>query len=104
MFPDFLGDTPVPPSGPFDVERIFAQIRGVTLPSPASLIPSWSGTFGVDGAVGSAKRDVMTNKALGVAALTGAAAGLVVLSPFAIVWLGLGAFGLYKLFGGGIDD
>lgn len=104
MFPDFLGDGPVPPSGPFDFERIWAQIRGVTLPSPASLIPSWSGTFGVDSAVGSAKRDVMANKALGVAALIGAGAGLVVLSPFAIVWLGLGAFGLYKLFGGGIDD
>lgn len=105
MFPDFLGgDTPVPPTGPFDVERIWAQIRAVSLPQPASLIPKWVGTFGTDGAIANAKREVMANKAAGVAALIAAGAGLVILSPLAIVWLGLGAFGLYKLFGGGIDE
>ncbi|WP_316201375.1 MULTISPECIES: protein kinase domain-containing protein [unclassified Bradyrhizobium] len=104
MFPDFLGDTQVPPTGPFDVERIWAQIRAVSLPSPESLIPKWTGTFGADGAVANAKREAMGSRALGGAALLAAGAGLVILSPFAIIWLGLGIFGLFKLFGGGIDQ
>jgi DNA-binding helix-hairpin-helix protein with protein kinase domain len=104
MFPDFLGlDTPIPATGPFDVERIWAQIRAVSLPQPASLIPKWAGTFGADSAMANAKREAMANKAVGVGALVAAGAGLVILSPLAIVWLGLGAFGLYKLFAGGID-
>lgn len=104
MFPDHLGtDTPIPPSGPFDADRILAQVRAVTLPQPMSLIPKWNGMLSTDGAVAAAKRDQMASKALGVGALIAAGAGLVILSPFAIVWLGLGAFGLYKAFGGSVD-
>jgi DNA-binding helix-hairpin-helix protein with protein kinase domain len=104
MFPDFLStDTPIPSSGPFDVERIWAQIRAVNLPQPADLIPKWNGALGTDRAVTDAKHAVMTNKAIGAAAIVAAGAGLVILSPFAIVWLGLGGFGLFKLFGGSVD-
>jgi hypothetical protein len=45
----------------------------------------------------------MANKAIGAAALVAAGAGLAILSPFAIFWLGLGGFGLFKLFGGSVD-
>jgi DNA-binding helix-hairpin-helix protein with protein kinase domain len=104
MFPDYLGtDTPIPPSGPFDADRVLAQARAVTLPQPMSLIPKWNGSLGMDGTVAAAKRDLMASKALGVGALIAAGAGLVILSPLAIVWLGLGAFGLYKVFGGSVD-
>src|SRR5258706_3814762 len=104
MFPDYLGtDTPIPPSGPFDAERIWAQIRAVTLPQPASLIPKWNGALGTNSAVADAKRALIANKAIGVAALVAAGAGLVILSPFAIFWLGLGGFCLFKLFGGSVD-
>jgi DNA-binding helix-hairpin-helix protein with protein kinase domain len=105
MFPDFLGtDTPVPTTGPFDVERIWAQVRAVSLPQPASLIPKWVGTLVADSAVADAKRGLMANKAIGVLALIAAGAGLVILPPFAIAWLGLGLFSLFKLFGGGVDQ
>jgi DNA-binding helix-hairpin-helix protein with protein kinase domain len=104
MFPDFWGtDPPIPPTGPFDVERILAQIRAVSLPQPASLIPKWAGTLGTDSAIAEAKRGLAANKALGVGALLGAGAGFVILAPLAIVWIGLGIFGLVKLFGGSID-
>jgi len=104
MFPDFWGtDTPIPPAGSFDVERILAQVRAVSLPQPASLIPKWVGTLGTDRAVADAKRGLMANKAVGVGALLAAGAGLVILPPFAIAWIGLGFFGLFKLFGGDID-
>ncbi|WP_316174387.1 hypothetical protein [Bradyrhizobium sp. SZCCHNRI1073] len=103
MFPDFLGDGPIPQGGPFDVELILAQIRAVSLPQPASLIPKWAGTFSSDGAIADAKREAFVGKAIGATALVGAGIGLAVLSPLAVVWLGLGVFGLYKMFGGGID-
>jgi DNA-binding helix-hairpin-helix protein with protein kinase domain len=105
MFPDYLGtDTPIPPSGPFDAERIWAQVRAVTLPQPASLIPKWNGALATDGAVADAKRGLMAKKAMGVAALVAAGAGFVIIPAFAIAWLGLGLFSLFKLFGGGVDQ
>ncbi|WP_315827843.1 topoisomerase DNA-binding C4 zinc finger domain-containing protein [Bradyrhizobium sp. SZCCHNG3015] len=104
MFPDFLGDGPIPEGGPFDIELILAQIRAVSLPQPASLIPKWTGTFVSNGAVADAKREAFVGKAIGAAALVGAGIGLAVLSPLAVVWLGLGVFGLYKMFGGGIEE
>jgi DNA-binding helix-hairpin-helix protein with protein kinase domain len=104
MFPDFLsGNTPVPPTGPFDIEPILTQVRAVALPQPASVIPNWAGALGVDGAVAEAKRGLMANKAIGIGALVGAGAGFVVLPPFAIAWIGLGLYGLFKLFSAGVD-
>lgn len=104
MFPDFLADTPVLPNGPFDIERIAGQVRTVNLPQPASFIPKWTGTFGPNTTIADAKRGLRTSKALGAFALVAAAAGLINLPPLAIVWLGLGIFGLFKLFGGGVDE
>jgi DNA-binding helix-hairpin-helix protein with protein kinase domain len=105
MFPDFLGtDPPVRPTGPFDIERILTQVSAVSLPQPASVIPKWVGALvGADSAVAEAKRGLMANKAIGVGALIVAGAGFVVVPPFAIAWIGLGLYGLFKLFGSGID-
>ena len=104
MFPDFLGgDIPVPPTGPFDIERIWTQVRAVALPQPASVIPKWAGTLGADSAVAEAKNALMTNRAVGIGALLGAGAGFVAIPSFAIAWIALGVFGLYKLFGSSVD-
>ncbi|WP_338828331.1 topoisomerase DNA-binding C4 zinc finger domain-containing protein [Bradyrhizobium sp. 27S5] len=104
MFPNFIGgDTPVPPLGPFDIERISAQVRAVTLPQAVSVIPKWSGSLGSDGAVAEAKRGQASSKAMGVGALIGAGAGFVIFPPAAIVWIALGIYGLHKLFGSTVD-
>jgi hypothetical protein len=103
-FPDFLdGDTPVSPTGPFDIERILKQVRAVALPQAASVIPRWTGALGTDGAVAEAKRSLMVNKAIGIGALVGAGAGFVVVPSFAIAWIAIGLYGLFKLFGSAVD-
>jgi hypothetical protein len=62
--PDFWGtEPPIPPTGSFDIERILAQVRAVSLPQPASLIPKWAGTLATDSAVAEAKRGLAANKA-----------------------------------------
>jgi DNA-binding helix-hairpin-helix protein with protein kinase domain len=106
MFPDLLGgDTPIDPGGPFDVEQIWAQIRAVSLPQPGDLLPAWTGTLGAHGAaVAEAKRALMGRKAMGLGILIAAGIGFVLAAPLAVVWLGLGIFGLYKLFGGAVEQ
>jgi DNA-binding helix-hairpin-helix protein with protein kinase domain len=105
MFPDLLGgDIPTPPGGPFDVERIWAQVRAVSLPRPDDLLPKWTGTLGAHStAVAEAKRALVGRKVIGLVALVAAAMGFVVAAPLAVVWLGLGGFGLFKLFGGTVE-
>jgi DNA-binding helix-hairpin-helix protein with protein kinase domain len=106
MFPDLLGtDIPIGPGGPFDVERIWAQVRAVSLPRPDDLLPTWTGTLGAHStAVTDAKRALMGRKVMGLFALIAAATGFVVTAPLAVVWLGLGIFGLFKLFGGTVEE
>jgi DNA-binding helix-hairpin-helix protein with protein kinase domain len=106
MFPDLLGtDIPIDPGGPFDVERIWAQVRAVSLPRPDDLLPTWTGTLGAHStAVAEAKRALVGRKVMGIVVLVAAAAGFVVAAPLAIVWLGLGIFGLFKLFGGTVEQ
>jgi DNA-binding helix-hairpin-helix protein with protein kinase domain len=105
MFPDLLGTVPLSPGGPFDVERIWAQICAVKLPRPEEFLPTWSGDAGSGSpAVAQARRALYGRKALGIAALAGAAVGFGYASAAAIVWLGLGIFGLFKLFGGAVEQ
>lgn len=106
MFPDILGtDIPIGPGGPFDIEQNWAQVRAVSLPRPDDLLPAWAGTLEMNStAVAEAKRALMGRKATGLAALLAAVAGFIVAAPLAIVWLGLGIFGLIRLFGGTVEQ
>ncbi len=45
----------------------------------------------------------MTNRAVADGSLLGGVAGFVAIPSFAIAWIALGVFGLYKLFGGSVD-
>ena len=102
MFPDLLGPAPkIAPGGPFDIERIAAQFRAIKLPDPVSLLPSWSGQItGASEKVTAARRAKIGQRVLGAAALLIAIAGFMGLSKLAIVWVGVGLFGLVKFFGG----
>jgi DNA-binding helix-hairpin-helix protein with protein kinase domain len=106
MFPDLLfGDIPTGTGGPFDVEQIWAQVRAVSLPRPDDILPKWTGTLGVHSAtVAEAKRALVGRKVMGVVALIAAVMGFVVAAPLAVVWLGLGGFGLFKLFAGTVEQ
>ncbi|MBN9506676.1 MAG: topoisomerase DNA-binding C4 zinc finger domain-containing protein [Altererythrobacter sp.] len=105
MFPDLLGTVPPMPGGPFDIERFWAQIRAVRLPRPEDLLPTWSGDPGSGStAVAEAKRALNARKALGIAALIAAGAGFGYAAGAAIIWIGIGIFGLVKLLGGSIDE
>lgn len=105
MFPDLLGTNPPIPDGPFDIERIWGQIRAVRLPRPEDLLPVWPIVTGPGTAgIAEAKRALNARRALGIAALIGAAAGFGYAAGAAIIWLGLAIFGLVKLVGGAIDQ
>lgn len=105
MFPDLHDMVSPMPSGPFDIERIWSQIRAVRLPRPEDLLPTWSGDAGSGSpAVAEAKRSLNGHKALGFAALIGAGAGFAYADGAAIIWLGLLVFGLVKVFGGSVDQ
>jgi hypothetical protein len=106
MFPDLLGPAPTfAPGGPFDIERIGAQFRAITLPDARSLLPGWSGQIVASSAtVAKANRARLGRRALGVLALLGAVAGFVGMPSLAIVWIGIGIFGLVKFFGGSVEQ
>jgi len=106
MFPDLLGPTPQAVSGaPFDLDRLLSQLRAIRLPEPSALVPQWSGTIGEPSpAARDAKRGLAQRKLLGVAALAGAVAGFAYAAAAAILWIGLGIFGLVKLFGGAVTQ
>jgi len=106
MFPDLIGPVPpMPADGPFDIEWILAELRAVKLPDPSALIPKWTGA--VDSrsqAVRDAKRRLLQRKLLGAAALIGALVGFAYATNAAIIWVGLGIFGLIKLIGGTVEQ
>lgn len=105
MFPDLLRAAPPMPGGSFDIEHIWIQIQGVRLPRPEDVLPTWSGDTGSgSSAVVKAKRALKARKALGFAALIGAALGFGYAAGAAIIWLGLSVFGLVKLLGGSVDQ
>jgi hypothetical protein len=106
MFPDLLGaDIPISTGGPFDAEQIWAQARAVLLPRPDDILPKWTVSLGAHSTtVAEAKRALMVRKVIGLVALIAAAAGFAIAAPLAVVWLGLGLFGLFKLFGGTVEQ
>lgn len=106
MFPDLLGPTPkFAPGGSFDIERIAAQFRAINLPEPASLLPQWTGQISAASAVvTAANRARLGQRALGIVALLAAGAGFSAAANLAVVWLGIGIFGLVKFFGSSVDQ
>lgn len=105
MFPDVRMDSPRPAAAPFDLERILAQIRAVRLPEPGALLPKAPELSGKPSeAVRKAKAAVRGARVRGAAALLVAAAGFAYASALAIVWIGIGIFGLLRLFGGAVQQ
>lgn len=106
MFPDLLGPAPtIGQGGPFDIERIAAQFRAIRLPEAGSLLPTWSGQIAsASPAVAKANRSRVGQRVLGAVALLAAVTGFLTAANFAIVWLGIGAFGLVKFFGGAVEQ
>ena len=106
MFPAaFDPGVSIPSSGPFDFERVAAAIRAIALLSLQEILPKWTGNLqGESAAVANAKSARTGQRVLGAVALAGAvAAGL--WSPSAILlWIGFGIFGLFRLFGAGINE
>ena len=105
QFPDLLGPTPkLAPGGPFDIERIAAQFRAIRLPEPASLLPQWTGKISAaSAAVSAANRARLGQRALGITALVAACIGFFAAGNLAVVWLGIGIFGLVKFFGSSVE-
>jgi DNA-binding helix-hairpin-helix protein with protein kinase domain len=99
MFPDLIGVAPPTPDGtPFDLEKIWAQVRAIKLPLPEELLPQWPEETG-DGTpeVRQALRARFNRRALGGAALVGAIIGFVAATAFLIAWVALAIFGFVKL-------
>ncbi|MFZ5795728.1 MAG: topoisomerase DNA-binding C4 zinc finger domain-containing protein, partial [Pseudomonadota bacterium] len=91
--------------GSFDIERIAAQFAAIKLPDPASLLPTWSGQITTASeAVAAANRASMGHRALGAIALIAAVGGFLAAVNFAIVWIGIGIFGLIRFFGGPVEQ
>ncbi|RVT39648.1 topoisomerase DNA-binding C4 zinc finger domain-containing protein [Sphingobium algorifonticola] len=105
MFPDLIGAAAPAAGGPFDLDRLWAQISAIKLPRPEDLLPRWTGDVGTGSpAVAEAKKAVLGGRALAIAALIGALAGFFYASNAAILWIGIGIFGLVKLSGARIDE
>jgi DNA-binding helix-hairpin-helix protein with protein kinase domain len=105
MFPHLNWTGTPHPHGPFDVEGIWTTVRAIKLPRPEDLLPKPIGDHGLGSpAIAQAKQATKNGKIIGIAALFGAAIGFALAAAVAPVWLGLGIFGAYKLFGGSVDQ
>ena len=105
MFPDLIGMAPPAPGGPFDFERLCAQISAVRLPRPEDILPQWTGDSGSGSpAVAAAKRAMLGARMLAIAALAAALACFFYVPGAAILWIGIGIFGLVKLSGARVEE
>lgn len=99
MFPQGLVAGTVPLAGPFDLERICGAIRALRLPMPEEVLPVWSGTVAAPSvAVTQAKGKRHNPAILGGVALLIAIVGWVFVPKAALLWGGLGLFGLVRAF------
>lgn len=104
MFPDLQMRPIHAAGGPFDLERLWTQIRAVRLPDAASLLPAVEGTGEPREAVRKARAALTGSRALGIVALVAALAGFALATKLAIVWIGIGIFGLIRLFRGSVEQ
>lgn len=99
MFPPTLVVGSVPLAGPFDLERVWAAIRALRLPMPDEVLPIWSGTVAAPSvAVTQAKGKRHDPAIFGGIALLFAIIGCVIAPKAALLWGGLGLFGLVRVF------
>lgn len=105
MFPDlFVSTTSTTGGGPFDVERLAAQFKAIRLPLPTDIIPKFEGALEtVSNAVAGAQRKRFGKLAIGALAIAAAVGGFTYASGAAIIWIGIGIFGLVNIFGSGVD-
>lgn len=99
MFPQGLVVGTVPLAGPFDLERVWAAIQALRIPRPDEVLPVWSGTIGAPSvAVTQAKGQRHDPAILGGIALLIAIVGCFMAPKAALLWGGLGLFGLVRVF------
>ncbi|CRM75094.1 topoisomerase DNA-binding C4 zinc finger domain-containing protein [Pseudomonas salomonii] len=99
MFPQGLAVGTVPLAGLFDLERVWAAIRALHLPIPEEVLPVWSGTIAAPSvAVTQAKGNRHDPAIMGGVALLIAIIGCVFAPKAALLWGGLGLFGLIRVF------
>lgn len=105
MFPDLIGMAAPAPGGPFDLERLWVQISAVRLPRPEDILPQWTGDTGSGSpAVAEARKAMLGARALAVAAMAAALAGFFYAPGAALLWIGIGVFGLVKLSGARVEE
>ncbi|WP_025856746.1 topoisomerase DNA-binding C4 zinc finger domain-containing protein [Pseudomonas sp. CHM02] len=99
MFPQSLVVGSVPLAGSFDLERVWAAIRALRLPMPDEVLPIWTGTVAAPSvAVTQAKGKRHDPAIFGGIALLFAIIGCVLAPKAALLWGGLGLFGLVRMF------
>ncbi|WP_256598326.1 topoisomerase DNA-binding C4 zinc finger domain-containing protein [Nitrosospira sp. Nsp11] len=105
MFPEPIVEGAPPPAGPpFDLDKIWAAIAAINLPSPEAILPKWTGNISTPGtAVAVAKKAQLRRKVVGILALAGAGYGLLNAPAAAIIWIGLGILGLGRFLGSSLD-
>lgn len=85
-------------TGPFDIEALWSAVQAVRIPRVEEVLPTWSGDVGPSSAaVAQAKRTGPRKAIYGVLALLVAIIGFVTLPQSALLWGGLGIYGLVAL-------
>lgn len=99
MFPHGLAVGDMPVAGPFDLERVWAAIRAVRLPTPDEVLPVWSGNVGSPSAVVTQAKSKRHEPAIfGGLALLIAITGFLFAPKAVLLWVALGFFGLVRVF------
>jgi DNA-binding helix-hairpin-helix protein with protein kinase domain len=105
MFPqEFTAAGTAPAGQPFDLARIAAGIRAVTLPRHEDLLPTVSGDLGSPStALAEAQRGKKSQYGVGTVTLLIALLGLFGAPKIALLWIGLAVYGLTRFSGSKAD-
>ncbi|OLU32834.1 helix-hairpin-helix domain-containing protein [Pseudomonas sp. PA27(2017)] len=99
MFPIGLIAGSIPAVASFDLERVWAAIQAVRLPRPDEVLPTWSGDLGPSStAVTQAQSKGSDKVAFGGLAIIAAVVGAIFAPKLALIWVGLGIYGLVGIF------
>jgi len=94
----------IPTGGPFDLGKIAAAVRSAPLPRPEDILPIWKGNPGASlPALREAKSKQTTHRFVGGFMILAALIAFANAPGGAIFWIGLGAFGLFRLASAKID-
>lgn len=108
MFPAVFtsGTASLPTSGGehFDLVKIAAAIRAAPMPRPADILPTWKGDPGSSpSTLREAKSRQTTQRFVGGLIMLAALIAFAIAPRGAIVWIGLGVFGLSRLLSAKVD-